>query len=1076
MAFDLRVRLYTSPTQRGRILPAQTINFVPGLNSTSTLTFTLSERAAGYLPAGFVVAVEYRSRSGAWIEPRNGRFIVEEDSGDDASMSRIVAYTGIALIPWLLSKNELATAADAKDGARAFVNRSPGFIMNTYIAEAQARGWAPFVTAAFTSANASGGTAWPAESITASVEHPLRTKASRVLEGLVSAGLCDWWTEGNALHLGLYGTGNDLTTGDDAVLLGHRAATRKGRTNFSEVFTALTVIPELATSWVELSNPGAPTAFGRLEETLTLDGVDNAATATQLAQPHLVRGRASRREYTVTQAAAEASYVPFDDYSLGDLVRVETAQGIQSLRVVELTCQRSVEGNVTVTVAFEYRFRSLEARLAGRVGTGSAGRIVGGVTNRPLPSAQTVAIPEPKAPTGLAVSSNAGAFDDDGVPISVVALVWDPVAQATDDTTIDVELYELWISEDGGDRRRVTSTTQPSIVLTLTPDVEYTAEVRARSVSGLWSSFAGPLIFIADRDTTALASPTAPTLTTRLGTVRVDWDGLLTSGAPPARFRRAYAAISNVVDGTYAPVGPTFAAGGTVIAGLPVGEVIFVRLYAVDSNSIVSPPSAAASITVEGVGAGDIDPGAVTIADLDSEITDAIADAQAAATAAQQSADGKNTVHYSPSAPAGTAHALDDVWWDTDDGFRMYRWDGTQWSSSQLGTSAIANLAITNALIAALDAGKITTGFLAAARIDAGTLSVEKLLVASLDNMAEDPGFEKAETVWPNLTANVSKTTTSPRTGARALRVLSTAAAYEATRSTPAIPVEPGQEYRFAAFMRADTGTRPQGGLEIRVAYGATAGATTTLADVADSPDLGTAYTLVSGSWVVPAGVRYMRPVIRCADTTAGRVYLVDDFAIYKKSDSSLIVDGSITATKLAVGSVTATAIAADSVGANALQAQSVTAGKIAADAVTANEIAAGAVTADKIEAGQIETYHLAAAFGAELDLSSNEAVNILVGDIAAVNGRVDENGDTIEALTTYYRFGPDGATIESPGSVYALQLRNDGIAITESGVEVSRWDSGQLIVRSFIGEEVVLGNHKIERYTTGTVVRALGA
>ena len=111
--------------------------------------------------------------------------------------------------------------------------------------------------------------------------------------------------------------------------------------------------------------------------------------------------------------------------------------------------------------------------------------------------------------------------------------------------------------------------------------------------------------------------------------------------------------------------------------------------------------------------------------------------AKKAADTAQTSADGKNTVFYQTTQPPTTGRKPGDTWFDTDDGNRIYRWDGSKWAAAQFGTNAIANAAITNALIADatiqsakianLDAAKITTGILSADRIAAGSVVFGKL-------------------------------------------------------------------------------------------------------------------------------------------------------------------------------------------------------------------------------------------------------------------------------------------------------------------------------------------------------------
>jgi len=52
---------------------------------------------------------------------------------------------------------------------------------------------------------------------------------------------------------------------------------------------------------------------------------------------------------------------------------------------------------------------------------------------------------------------------------------------------------------------------------------------------------------------------------------------------------------------------------------------------------------------------------------------------------ALESAPGGNRNWYSTSAPSAVTNTLrvGDIWFDTDDGYKMYRWDGTQWQVAQ---------------------------------------------------------------------------------------------------------------------------------------------------------------------------------------------------------------------------------------------------------------------------------------------------------------------------------------------------------------------------------------------------------
>lgn len=117
-------------------------------------------------------------------------------------------------------------------------------------------------------------------------------------------------------------------------------------------------------------------------------------------------------------------------------------------------------------------------------------------------------------------------------------------------------------------------------------------------------------------------------------------------------------------------------------------------------------------------------------------------DVDAAIEDVQTTADGKNTIFYSASAPSTSGRKVNDVWFDTDDGNKMYYWNGSAWTAQQFGTNAIKNLSITNALIADgtiqnakignLDAGKITAGTLSATRIGARSITADKLVANTI--------------------------------------------------------------------------------------------------------------------------------------------------------------------------------------------------------------------------------------------------------------------------------------------------------------------------------------------------------
>lgn len=124
-----------------------------------------------------------------------------------------------------------------------------------------------------------------------------------------------------------------------------------------------------------------------------------------------------------------------------------------------------------------------------------------------------------------------------------------------------------------------------------------------------------------------------------------------------------------------------------------------------------------------------------------------------------------------------------------------------------------------------------------------------------------------------------------------------------------------------------------------------------------------------------PANTAYAKPFIlfNTTDMGVGGTLLIGYFGIFKAANADLIVDGSITAGKIAANAVTAGKIAANAI----------TAGTIAAGAITATEIASGAVTTAKIAAGAVVAASIAAGTitGDKLVASSITARELILTD-----------------------------------------------------------------------------------------------
>ena len=111
----------------------------------------------------------------------------------------------------------------------------------------------------------------------------------------------------------------------------------------------------------------------------------------------------------------------------------------------------------------------------------------------------------------------------------------------------------------------------------------------------------------------------------------------------------------------------------------------------------------------------------------------AIAAAQAAATAAQATADGKNRIYRQASQPTGGTYVDGDLWFDTDDGNKIYRFTSGSWATAvELGNSAIASLSASKLTAGTIDASVITVSNINAGNISTGTLSADRIAAASI--------------------------------------------------------------------------------------------------------------------------------------------------------------------------------------------------------------------------------------------------------------------------------------------------------------------------------------------------------
>lgn len=261
--------------------------------------------------------------------------------------------------------------------------------------------------------------------------------------------------------------------------------------------------------------------------------------------------------------------------------------------------------------------------------------------------------------------------------------------------------------------------------------------------------------------------PTDPTLATDHGTVTIKWDGQVHANLnytpqagedvgsvqyPAAGFNHVSVWRSTTVNGTFERIGSNLGHAGSIVdTNVVVGSTYWYRLVTTDNLGAGSAPSTAVSVTVQGVDLGTLDQdvtNAIQAANdagvagqnaaataqeaansADAKAAQALQDAATAQTGANTAltaANSKNKVIYSANVASGTAgYIAGDLWFQINNNnvvIGQWQYDGATWVARTLD----------NAVLATLDAAKITTGYLNSARIAANSISASQMIAGTI--------------------------------------------------------------------------------------------------------------------------------------------------------------------------------------------------------------------------------------------------------------------------------------------------------------------------------------------------------
>ena len=289
------------------------------------------------------------------------------------------------------------------------------------------------------------------------------------------------------------------------------------------------------------------------------------------------------------------------------------------------------------------------------------------------------------------------------------------------------------------------------------------------------------------------------------------------------------------------------------------------------------------------------------------------------------SADSKNNIYYADVAPSSeidNPYRTGDTWYHMVDVGGVKGIDGIWHFDATKGTGLKwSKEVLQNGVFGQLDAAKITTGFLSASRIDAGTITADKVVLSSGANLLQDPGFSKAE-LWDTTTCTIAPTAGMAGGPAAQLVTHATTPKYVhglVERLNVARVIE-GSNYRAGIWVKASNTVLAS---KIKL-YGSWMDSKTAIKGtwniVYGSALAANTWTHLSGlTGPVPSGASFSSFGLEVAATTAGVTITVSEPFLQQAAGAELIVDGAITTDKLSANAVTAAKIKANTITVNEL-------------------------------------------------------------------------------------------------------------------------------------------------------------
>jgi Domain of unknown function (DUF4082) len=540
--------------------------------------------------------------------------ILFESDGDDVQPDSVWKFTG-NFIAIRLAEAVVAPKAgmpsqgedDPEENDAHFYSMTAGAIMRTLLQEVQTRGGLNGITwSSIGNTTDSNGVAWT-KIITIKVT-PGKTYLE-MLKALVEFGMCEFEMYGTDLRMFEFGTGSTDRTETTIPLIfyaGQSILDSPRKHSLRNTATTLLVAGG-GGIYAEQSDATALARRGRRIEVFHSQGsIHNEDTLTAYIQARLEGLVSGKMEKTHGFTLGDGPE-PIIDFDVGDWGYSDLGSGLEKLRIKQWTLTQDQNGALSGNVTLNDMFAEQQAALARRIqGIEGGTTITGTSQTRPVPEELVDGV-SPADPTGIIVDSLA--YTSEGIIWAAAFAHWPEVVFNEDGTSMDdLDYYiihwrytdqSLWPNPSFPNWATLISE-EPEIQWSgLLPGVEIEVMVAARDNIGNYSAYSAPVFHILASDDDAPPVPSTPIATAKLGSVRIEWDGLGSAGEEmPADFTHTEIHISLV--NNFTPDTTTYwnhftGRSATAYAEAAYGTTIFIKLIAVDRSGNKSAPSAQAS-------------------------------------------------------------------------------------------------------------------------------------------------------------------------------------------------------------------------------------------------------------------------------------------------------------------------------------------------------------------------------------------------------------------------------------------------------------------------------------------------